>query len=152
RPLRLRPHRAHGDVHDDPRGRPVAAGAAPPLHHHPPDPGARSTQSPALVPNTVRSPAVNPAPERYKTVSPCTSPVIAALAAALTLGGIASPAHAATAVVIAVAPTGNDNNPGTPDQPVATPARAQQLARAQAASNDVVVQLAGGTYRLAAPL
>src|SRR3954452_24573560 len=85
-------------------------------------------------------------------MSPCTRSVIAAFAAAFAIGGVAAPAQAATPVTIAVAPNGNDNNPGTPDQPVATPAKAQQLARAQAASNDVVVQLAGGTYRLSAPL
>ncbi|MET8847000.1 RICIN domain-containing protein [Amycolatopsis sp. NPDC004625] len=78
--------------------------------------------------------------------------VVAAIATALAVSAFAAPpAHAAT-VTIAVAPTGNDTNPGTPDQPVATPARAQQLARAQSAANDVVVQLAGGTYRLSAPL
>ncbi|EWM10406.1 ricin-type beta-trefoil lectin domain protein [Kutzneria sp. 744] len=63
-----------------------------------------------------------------------------------------APAHAATTVTISVSPTGNDSNPGTADQPVATPARAQQLARTQSASNDVTVQLAGGTYRLTSPL
>jgi hypothetical protein len=87
---------------------------------------------------------------------PCTRPVIAALVAAATAitGAVltAVPAHAATVITITVAPNGNDDNPGTPDQPVATPAKAQQLARAQSAGNDVVVQLAGGTYRLAAPL
>ncbi|MEQ0564501.1 RICIN domain-containing protein [Amycolatopsis sp. NEAU-NG30] len=77
---------------------------------------------------------------------------IAALATALVATALAAPpAHAAT-VTIAVSPSGNDANPGTPDQPVATPAKAQQLARAQAAGNTVVVQLAGGTYRLSAPL
>jgi len=80
----------------------------------------------------------------------------AALAGAVTaLVGVAvaaAPAQAET-VTIYVAPNGNDDNAGTADQPVATPARAQQLARTQAAaSNDVVVQLAGGTYRLSAPL
>ena len=63
----------------------------------------------------------------------------------------AAPAEAAT-VTIAVSPAGNDANPGTPEQPVATPAKAQQLARARSATDDVVVQLAGGTYRLTAPL
>ncbi|HEY0499246.1 MAG TPA: ricin-type beta-trefoil lectin domain protein [Kutzneria sp.] len=82
--------------------------------------------------------------------------VLAAIAAAGTaLAGaalVAAPAHAAGTVTIAVSPTGNDSNPGTADQPVATPARAQQLARAQSATNDVIVQLAGGTYRLTSPL
>ena len=85
-----------------------------------------------------------------------TTAVLAVLAAASTAfaGAVfaAAPAQAATAVTIAVSPTGNDNNPGTPDQPVASPAKAQQLARAQSATNDVTVQLAGGTYRLTSPL
>ncbi len=81
-----------------------------------------------------------------------TRSVAAAIATALVVTALATPpAHAAT-VTIAVAPNGDDANPGTPAQPVATPAKAQQLARAQSAANDVVVQLAGGTYRLAAPL
>ncbi|RSD11867.1 ricin-type beta-trefoil lectin domain protein [Amycolatopsis eburnea] len=76
----------------------------------------------------------------------------AALVTALLVTAVAAPpAHAAT-VTIAVAPTGDDANPGTPDRPVATPAKAQQLARAQSGASDVVVQLAGGTYRLSAPL
>jgi hypothetical protein len=62
----------------------------------------------------------------------------------------ATPAQAAT-VTIHVAPNGNDNNAGTAEAPVATPAKAQQLARAQT-GNDVTVLLAGGTYRLSAPL
>jgi hypothetical protein len=84
-----------------------------------------------------------------------TSRLTAILAGAVTaLAGVvvaAAPAQAAT-VTIHVAPNGSDSNSGTADQPVATPAKAQQLARAQAASDDVVVQLAGGTYRLSAPL
>ncbi|WP_223199455.1 ricin-type beta-trefoil lectin domain protein [Solihabitans fulvus] len=82
--------------------------------------------------------------------------MIAALGAAVTAFActalLPASAGAATPVTIAVSPNGNDNNPGTQDQPVATPAKAQQLARAQSAGNDVVVQLAGGTYRLSAPL
>jgi hypothetical protein len=74
---------------------------------------------------------------------------VCAFAAAAALDATA--AQAAT-VTIFVAPNGNDSNAGTADAPVATPGRAQQLARAQAAANDVVVQLAGGTYRLSAPL
>ncbi|HET6704964.1 RICIN domain-containing protein [Amycolatopsis sp.] len=80
------------------------------------------------------------------------SRTVAALVTALVVTGLATPpAHAAT-VTIAVAPNGDDANPGTPDRPVATPAKAQELARARSATDDVVVQLAGGTYRLAAPL
>jgi hypothetical protein len=85
-----------------------------------------------------------------------TMTVLAALAAVSTAFAgaalVAAPAHAAATVTIAVSPSGNDSNPGTPDQPVATPAKAQQLARAQSATNDVTVQLAGGTYRLTSPL
>ncbi|WP_439381166.1 RICIN domain-containing protein [Amycolatopsis lexingtonensis] len=83
---------------------------------------------------------------------PRTGSAAAALVTALLVTAVAAPpAHAAT-VTIAVAPTGDDANPGTPEQPVATPAKAQQLARAQSGASDVVVQLAGGTYRLSAPL
>src|SRR3569833_3052931 len=83
---------------------------------------------------------------------PRTGSVAAALVTALVVTALAAPpAHAAT-VTIAGAPTGDDANPGTPEQPVATPAKAQQLARARSAADDVVVQLAGGTYRLSAPL
>ncbi|WP_410634981.1 ricin-type beta-trefoil lectin domain protein [Amycolatopsis sp. cmx-4-83] len=83
---------------------------------------------------------------------PRTGSLAAALAAALVVTAFAAPPARAAAVTIAVAPGGDDTGPGTPDRPVATPAKAQQLARAQSAGNDVVVQLAGGTYRLAAPL
>ena len=87
---------------------------------------------------------------------PCVRTLIAVLAAAALTGAAvatAPPAFETTATVtVFIAPNGNDSSPGTADQPVATPARAQQLARAQSASNDVVVQLAGGTYRLSAPL
>ncbi|MFL6127302.1 lectin [Actinophytocola sp.] len=80
----------------------------------------------------------------------------AVLAAAVSaLAGVvaaAAPAQA-EAVSIHVAPGGDDDNAGTAAAPVATPAKAQQLARAQAAGgNAVTVLLAGGTYRLAAPL
>jgi hypothetical protein len=47
-----------------------------------------------------------------------------------------------------VSPTGDDVNPGTRDQPFATPQRAQVAARRQPGE----VFLRGGTYRLAAPL
>lgn len=53
-----------------------------------------------------------------------------------------------------VAPWGDDGWPGTFERPFATPARAQQAVRAQAAgmTSDIVVNLRGGTYRLKAPL
>jgi hypothetical protein len=61
------------------------------------------------------------------------------------LAAAATPAQAETAS-IHVAPGGNDNNSGTGEAPVATPAKARQLARTQAAAgNDVPVLLAGGT-------
>ncbi|WP_433019659.1 ricin-type beta-trefoil lectin domain protein [Kribbella sp. CA-294648] len=64
------------------------------------------------------------------------------------------PALAAdTAIVrIVVAPNGNDRNAGSTDNPVATLAKAQELARARSAEADVVVELAGGVYRLSEPL
>jgi hypothetical protein len=81
--------------------------------------------------------------------------VVAAITGGVVPVGLArstSATAAAGAVTIYVAPNGNDANPGTAAAPVASPAKAQQLARAQSAANDVVVQLAGGTYRLSAPL
>ena len=54
-----------------------------------------------------------------------------------------------------VAPNGRDENPGTKNQPFATPARAMEAVRALVAGglkNDVRVVLRGGTYPLAAPL
>ena len=78
-------------------------------------------------------------------------------AAATVLGATAVtavPAQASKAPVatIVVAPDGNDHDPGTSRRPVATLARAQQLARPLSDKADVVVKLAGGTYRLTAPL
>ncbi|GAA2274334.1 RICIN domain-containing protein [Glycomyces scopariae] len=84
-----------------------------------------------------------------------------ALAAALLLavagalaGPGASPAHAQTAHEIHVSPSGNDGDPGTAGQPLRTLTKAQELARQAAAAGDgdVTVTLAGGTYRLTAPL
>ncbi|MFC9691247.1 ricin-type beta-trefoil lectin domain protein [Kribbella sp. NPDC056951] len=58
-----------------------------------------------------------------------------------------------TAVVrIVVAPNGNDRNAGSADRPVATLAKAQELARARAGTSDVVVELASGVHRLSEPL
>ncbi|NNN30284.1 right-handed parallel beta-helix repeat-containing protein [Streptomyces sp. S3(2020)] len=53
-----------------------------------------------------------------------------------------------------VAPWGSDSWPGTLDRPFATPARAQQAARARAPerTSALVVNLRGGTYTLKAPL
>jgi hypothetical protein len=55
---------------------------------------------------------------------------------------------------IAVSPAGDDANDGTVDRPVRTLGRAQALARAQsrAGPGDITIALAGGVYRLAAPL
>jgi len=55
------------------------------------------------------------------------------------------------AAEIYIAPSGNDSNPGTIAQPVATLARAQELARAARASGPVTVFLREGTYYLSAP-
>jgi hypothetical protein len=80
----------------------------------------------------------------------------AVLAAAVSaLAGVvaaAAPALADT-VSVHVSPSGDDDNPGTAAAPVATPARARELARERVAAGDTVtVLLAGGTYRLTAPL
>ena len=68
-------------------------------------------------------------------------------------GGLA--AHAATAATVFVSPSGDDANSGTSAaQAVRTLGRAQQLVRGlnQNMTGDVRVQLAGGTYRMTAPL
>ncbi|MFI0774491.1 right-handed parallel beta-helix repeat-containing protein [Streptomyces sp. NPDC021212] len=86
---------------------------------------------------------------------------LAALTAALTAftaftGAMPSAAHAdagaAGAAKIVVSPGGSDRNAGTADHPVATLAKARQLARSLSGTSDVVVELTGGTYRLTEPL
>ena len=85
--------------------------------------------------------------------------LIALLAAgALGLGtvAVAAPAHAAPApVAFYVSPTGSDTDSGTAAAtPFKTLAKAQAAVRAvdQADSGQVTVYLAGGDYRLTAPL
>jgi hypothetical protein len=66
-----------------------------------------------------------------------------------------SAAHAATQATFHVSPSGDDHRTGTsPAQAVRTLARAQELVRAvnQNMTGDVRVELADGTYQLAAPL
>jgi hypothetical protein len=81
----------------------------------------------------------------------------------LCLGGVAAAflgivragaAPAAPGQAIWVAPTGDDNNPGTEDKPIRTLAHARDLVRTRASdmSADLTVYLHGGTYRLAEPL
>jgi hypothetical protein len=62
------------------------------------------------------------------------------------------PCFSLHAAEIYIAPSGNDSNPGTIAQPIATLARAQELARAARASGSVTVLLRDGTYYLPAPL
>src|SRR5437763_1042315 len=87
--------------------------------------------------------------------------VLASMAAAVlgvaawqvAFGGLA--AHAATAATVFVSPSGDDVNSGTSAaQAVRTLGRAQQLVRGlnRNMTGDVRVQLAGGTYRMTAPL
>lgn len=66
----------------------------------------------------------------------------------------ASAEQPATAPQLYVAPWGKDSWPGTLDRPFATPARAQQAARAMAPerTSGLVVNLRGGTYTLREPL
>ncbi|WP_240982270.1 right-handed parallel beta-helix repeat-containing protein [Streptomyces sp. S3(2020)] len=88
-------------------------------------------------------------------------------AVALTAAALAMTALPTTALPLAVsaeqpapapqlyvAPWGSDSWPGTLDRPFATPARAQQAARARAPerTSALVVNLRGGTYTLKAPL
>jgi len=58
----------------------------------------------------------------------------------------------ADAVIVAVSPTGDDANPGTREKPFRTLERAQVAVRQINNENDVVVELASGVYRIAAPL
>jgi hypothetical protein len=64
----------------------------------------------------------------------------------------AAPAQAATVTTIVVTPGGNDQAAGDAGHPLASLAKAQQLARTLSDRTDVVVDLAGGTYRPSAPL
>src|SRR5262245_23863240 len=72
--------------------------------------------------------------------------------------GTCADAFAVETVKVFVATTGNDDNPGTEEKPVARLVRAQALAREAAAKADpkestvVEVVLRGGTYRLTTPL
>jgi hypothetical protein len=71
------------------------------------------------------------------------------LPAAMLLAGTRS----AMASVIYISPWGDDHRSGTRDEPVATPARARDLARiAKGAGKSVDIVLKGGTYYLKEPL
>ncbi len=87
----------------------------------------------------------------YRTPS-----VIAALAAATVITGtvLAAPVAQADATVarIVVAPYGNDRGAGDVDRPLATLAKAQEMARALSDKTDVIVELADGVHRLSKPL
>ena len=68
---------------------------------------------------------------------------------------VAAPAQSVGAVELFVSPSGRDSWPGTKSRPFATLKRAQRAVRSQTAamsSNDIVVNLRGGTYRLRRPL
>jgi hypothetical protein len=60
--------------------------------------------------------------------------------------------HDANAIVIAVSPNGDDQNPGTREKPFRTLERAQAGVRQLNSDHDVLVELAAGIYRLATPL
>ena len=56
-----------------------------------------------------------------------------------------------TAAVIHVSPVGNDMHPGTEEEPVATPKRAQQLARdliKEGLDEPLEIRFSGGNYAL----
>src|SRR2546423_12714340 len=79
--------------------------------------------------------------------------VIAVLAAtSMVTGTMMAVAAVPTIATIVVAPTGNDLNTGDLGHPVATLAKAQEMARGLSDKSDVVVQLAGGVPRLTKPL
>ena len=91
------------------------------------------------------------------TTFSCVRMASAAVQVALLLAGAAA-AHAQTEklkpppLVVAVSPAGDDQNAGTREKPFRTLERAQAAARQFNYDHDVLVELAGGTYRLAAPL
>ena len=73
----------------------------------------------------------------------------------LALTALALVTVTARAAEFHISPSGNDANPGTKDQPFATPARAVAAVRTLAAggrNRDMRVVLHGGTYALEAPL
>src|SRR2546423_5773961 len=79
--------------------------------------------------------------------------VIAVLAAtSMVTGTMMAVAAVPTIATIVVAPTGNDLNSGDLGHPVATLAKAQEMARGLSDKTDVVVALAGGVHRLTRPL
>jgi hypothetical protein len=83
-------------------------------------------------------------------------PLKAAVVAALAAGGVvAAPAtasHAATMTTVYVSPTGSGTSCSAAAPCSLTQAKTSVEAVAGAMTGDVVVQLAGGTYRLSAPL
>ncbi|MDN3025570.1 right-handed parallel beta-helix repeat-containing protein [Streptomyces sp. S.PB5] len=82
-----------------------------------------------------------------------TAGALTAMALAMTaLPFTASAGQPATTTQLYVAPWGKDSWPGTFDRPFATPARAQQAARAAEMRSGPVVNLRGGTYTLRKPL
>ncbi len=82
-----------------------------------------------------------------------TRSVIAALAATtMVTGTVVAGAAAATIATIVVSPNGSDLSAGDLGHPVATLAKAQEMARGLSDKTDVVVQLAGGVHRLTKPL
>jgi hypothetical protein len=60
----------------------------------------------------------------------------------------AAPKPDKNAVILAVSPNGDDNAAGSLEKPFRTPERAQQAVRLFNGEHDVVVELAGGIYRL----
>lgn len=75
------------------------------------------------------------------------------LAAGVFTAGLMLSANAAAAqTMIHVAPGGDDRNPGSAAQPVKTLPRAQALVRDHNRRDDVIVEIAGGVYRLDQPL
>jgi hypothetical protein len=79
---------------------------------------------------------------------------VVALAVGPSLAAVPARAAPPQARQLYVAPWGDDAWSGTLDRPFATPERAQRAVRAQTArvAADIVVNLRGGTYALAAPL
>src|SRR4051794_25488996 len=82
-------------------------------------------------------------------------PLRAAVVAALAAGGVVAPAvasHAATMTTVYVSPTGSGTSCSAAAPCSLTQAKASVEAIDGNMTGDIVVELAGGTYRLSAPL
>jgi hypothetical protein len=109
----------------------------------------------AVILNAVKNPSGH---RRTISTSGCPNGFFAALRMTCQLGLTIAIAASLSAAELWVAPTGADSNPGTREQPLATPAfalrKARELRRLQdsSAADGVRIVLRGGEYALTEPL